>query len=68
MNGKVKSGSGSSSFGGLGQVFSTVFSEYNKNKSKKLMMVDALIVYSIVTASIQVRIVMDQTFLYIINH
>lgn len=38
----------------ISQVLSKVLSEYQKNKSKKLLMVDGLIVYALATAIVQV--------------
>ena len=38
----------------IAQVFSKVISDYQKNKSKKLLMVDSLIVFSLFSAVIQV--------------
>lgn len=38
----------------IAQVFSKVLSEYQKNKSKKLMMIDSLIVFALVSAIVQV--------------
>lgn len=38
----------------IAQVLSKVVSEYQKNKSKKLLMVDSLIVFSLFSAVIQV--------------
>eukprot|EP01042_Synura_sphagnicola_P028132 gene28132-36302_t len=37
----------------IAQVFSKVVSDYQKNKSKKLLMVDSLIVFSLLSAVIQ---------------
>jgi oligosaccharyltransferase complex subunit epsilon len=55
--------SNSSSKSEIAQVLSKVVSEYQKNKSKKLMMVDSLIVFALVSAIIQaVYMVLVGTF------
>ena len=38
----------------FGQVYKNLIAEYKKNQNKKLLMVDAFIVYSFVSAIIQV--------------
>ena len=46
--------SSSTSNNAVSQILSKVRSEYNRTRSKKLLMVDGLIVYSLLTALVQV--------------
>lgn len=39
----------------IGQVYTKVRSEYSKNATKKLMMVDGLACYCVITGIVQVR-------------
>ncbi len=43
-----------SSSGSIKQIFTKFLEDYNKNRTKKLLMVDSLMAYALVTAVVQV--------------